>query len=73
MKHQMIVVESLSFLSVLWSPMLVLQISILCRDVQHRYFIFLSSAIVFFNYIWLTKLQTKTELGSCYRFGQSAV
>ena len=36
MKHQMIVVESLSFLSVLWSPMLcspmlVLQISILCE------------------------------------------
>ena len=71
MKHQMIVVESLSFLSVLWSPMLMLQINILCRDGQHRYFIFLYSASVFSNYIWLTELQTK--LGSYYCFGQSAI
>ena len=46
-------------------------VSILSRDSQQRYFIFLSSASVFFNYIWLTELQTK--LGCCYCFGQSAV
>ena len=42
-------------------------VSIFRRDSQHRYFIFLSSASVFFNYILLTELQTK--LGSCYSIG----